>query len=335
MNKTLLRSLLLGACCAAPIAAVAGGVEVAPCCQPPRVDIPDMRAGWGFYLEGAAIQAYNNNLSYGFVEIVPAVIPTVVGEFKIPNVTPKWNFAIRGGVDYTLADSANVLKLDYEHVFDSNATDNTEIDVLGFVHGGEVKIKLDGVRLVSEQHILIGPYWEATLTGGLRYAHVQQTYERAIASGVFGDDDDLEGSATFFGDSHEVKFNGVGPLGGFGGMFHLTENLALGGETQIALLLGRNTNSIGLEYAVDGVVISEGGVDVSETTSLVPELFARIYGNYFYRFTDGMELQVELGWRLNQFFNVRDAIANDFFDVTHVSDDIGFSGPYLSAHLKI
>lgn len=361
MNKTLLRSLLLGACAVAPFAAIAGGVEVAPCCNPPRVDIPDMREGWGFYLEGAAIRPYNNNTVFG--DTLTFVAPNFdFFEVDYDAVNPDFNFALRVGVDYTMADSANILKLEYEHVWDSQSTANSDAsfvffdddeDDIPFVSAGDVKIRLDAVKLVSEQHILIGPYWEATLTGGLRYARVQQklNYGTALDLFVDGEDDDdgFDGALAFDAFENTMTFNGVGPLGGVGGMFHVTENLAFGAETQIALLLGSNKLDIDY-YALlpnffegpDFIPVA-GEFNTSSQTSIVPEIFARIYGNYFYRFDDGMELQVELGWRLDQYFNLRTSFAENeltedaFFAEAPItiSDEIGFSGPYLAAHLKI
>ena len=353
MNKTLLSSLLLGACCAAPIAAVAGGIEVATCCTPPRVDIPDMREGWGFYLEGAAIRPYNNDLGYAFYvsEFDPLDRFDPIG-FSIAEVQPDFNFDLRVGVDYTLANSANVLKLNYEHLF-SNRTETEEIDAFDNVFAAAVKIKLDAVSLVSEQHILIGPYWEATLTGGLRYARVAENFANGYA-GIVGFED-REGREPIAilgarGYETELQFNGVGPLVGLGGMFHLTENLALGAEGQVALLLGRSDMTVqaGEAIEMEDVFFAEFDTlpfDTESRTSIVPEIMTRIYGNYFYRFTDGMELQVELGWRLDQYMNIHGRYVDDvvgtaemglFHDVpANLSDDVGFSGPYLSAHLKI
>jgi len=347
MKKTLLRSLLLGACCAAPIAAMAGGLEAPTCCTPPRVDIPDMREGWGFMLEGAAIQPYNNNLAYASplvtstVGVAPLAFTTHFVD--IEEVKPNYKFDLRVGVDYTLADSANVLKLTYEHFFNNDDSNDDDDD---FVNRS-VNFKFDEVTLASEQHILIGPYWEATLTGGLRWARVQQNSNLdATLIGVPADV--ITGGVNgVYGIDQTAKFNGVGPVGGVGSMFHLTENLALGAEGLVAILIGNS--QLDVDYATDGigfllpVPTIAADVDTDSVTSVVPELFMRIYANYFYRFQDGMELQVEAGWRTNHFFNLRtgldevERVARASFapEVNTLSDEISFSGPYLMGHLKI
>lgn len=335
MKKTLLSSLLLGACCAAPIAAIAGGIDVVVP-GPPRVDIPDMREGWGFMIEGAALRGYNNDLSYFTFDSEVFAPADVTFADKVFEVKPDYAFNLRVGVDYTLADSANILKLNYEHLF-HNTTSNSEnliTGAAGTVYAkGSVEQQLDDVNLVSEQHILIGPYIEATITGGLRYARVSQDFSAVV---------DATGAGLGFTEAatttSSFQFNGVGPLGGMGAMFHLTENFALGGETQVALLIGESkltgSDSDIFTFAGD-TFIANGTIRTNDVYSIVPELYARIYGNYFYRFDDGMELQLELGWRVNQFFNIRTAVDDHVVNPTTTSNDIGFSGPYLMGHLKI
>lgn len=339
MKRALLRSLLIGSCAIAPIMAFAGGIDVEkPCCTV-RVDIPEMREGWGFSVQGAALRGYNNDLNY--INVLESTSATTVGgnTFFVNNVDantvePNYDFALLLGVDYTFADSANMIKLFYEHLFSTTANGNS-YDLIGNEYEGSVKLKLDGVSLLSEQHIIIGPYWEATFSGGLRYARVSQYFNSSLETG--SDFPDIPGQDTpsllgYFTES--MQFNGVGPLAGLGGMFHVTPSIKVGAEAQAALLVGKNdanlitnvlTPTLGVLPAYDSVT---SNYDANSIYSIVPEMYARIYGNYFYRCADGMELELEAGWRMNQFFNLR---TDSFGD----SDDIGFSGPYLMGHLKL
>lgn len=332
MKKTLLSSLLLGACCAAPIAAIAGGIDVVVP-GPPRVDIPDMREGWGFTVAGAALRGYNNDLGFFTFDSEVFAPADLTFADKVFEVKPDYAFNLTVGVDYTLADSANILKLTYEHLFHNTSSNSETLATAagGTVYAkGSVQQELDDVNLVSEQHILIGPYIEATLTGGLRYARVSQDFDTvldATAAVVPVVDAAINTAAN-------LQFNGVGPLGGMGVMFHMTENFALGGETQVALLLGESKLSNTDSFLGDDIAVN-GTLKTNDVYSIVPELYARIYGNYFYRFDDGMELQLELGWRVNQFFNIRTSVDDDIVNPTTTSNDIGFSGPYLMGHLKI
>jgi hypothetical protein len=350
MKKTLLRSLLIGAASIAPIAAIAGGVEVETCCKPPRVDIPDMREGWSFSIEGSALRGYNNNLTYSeFTSFFSETIGSTVFETEeafVNDIAPNYAFGLRVSANYTLANSANVLKLFYEHLFRRSASDETAAIIpvsssenVAVASEGSAREKLDGVTLLSEQHILIGPYWETTFSGGVRFAHVGQDLTASSAAALLSNLAPSDVIAERINSS--MQFNGVGPMVGFGSMFHVWENIAIGGEAQAALLMGRNkigfteflANSSTPIFAADpaAIVVNE---DIDSIYSIVPEMYYRLYANYFYRFNNGSTMQVEAGWRANQFFNLRtfargvvsaEGIA---VNVTN-SDDIGFSGPYL------
>lgn len=338
MKKALLRSLLLSSCAIAPVVAIAGGIDAeAPCCAV-RVDIPEMREGWGFTIQGAALRGYNNNLDY--VDAIQTSTEATVGgntffanNYSINAVQPNYDFAMLVGVDYTFANSANMIKLSYEHLFNSTAQ-GTTYDYVANEYEGSVKLKLDGVSLLSEQHMLIGPYWEATFSGGLRYARVSQNLQTVLeTASAFPEVGGESAPILGYGET-TMQFNGVGPLAGLGGMFHITQSIMLGAEAQAALLVGKNnTNTIQTILTEAPTILPayesiNSNYSANNIYSVVPEMYARIYGNYFYRCADGMELQLEAGWRMNQFFNVR---TNSF----GTSDDIGFSGPYLMGHVKL
>lgn len=371
MKKTLLRSMIIGAAAIAPVVSFAGGVEVSPCCNPPRVDIPNMPAGFGFTIEGSALRGYNNDLNYLSFTTIDSISTIATSEVLnsslFDQISPVYAFGLRVGIDYTLADSANVIKLYYEHLFNRKATSDAEfafgetlvslgedpIVNLGFE--GEAKQKFDGVTLLSEQHILIGPYWETTISGGVRFAHLGQELNVEEAQVVSSPTTLIQvGDALA---SYNMQFNGVGPLVGIGGLFHYTETLGIGADMQGALLMGRNTidaslsglsfsrGAPALTMAPAGIFTSSGvaTAEIDDIYSVVPELFYRIYANYNHHFNDGAQLEIEAGWRANQFFNVRTfqtgapslragAVLNAG---TTVSDDIGFSGPYLLVHYKL
>ena len=361
MKNTLLRSLLLGAASLSPLLAIAGGVEVTTCCNLPRVDIPEMKEGWGISLEAAALRPYNNNLNYlAYETLTSEIVGATAFDFAMNNIediAPVYSLALRAGVDYTIADSANVIKLSYEHLFARDGSNEFHNDVafdggtVVYDISGTVKQKLDGVTLLSEQHILIGSSWETTLSGGARFAHVSQTFstnENVLLVGT-----SMLAPAPMIAvvetSDFNMQYNGAGPLVGLGAIFHVMDNFALGAQTQGALLIGRNKISVDAEALILGAApvgiapplteIFTEELDSKSIYSIVPEMDYRLYANYFYRFTNGGELEVEAGWRANQFFNLRtfsttgsaDSIAINSVD----SDDIGFSGPYLSFHYKI
>jgi hypothetical protein len=366
MNNTFLRRLLVGLCLGSPLTALAGGVDIlVP--EASRVDIPGMRPGWGFTVEGAALRSFNNNLNYfSFTSSLSGATGGGVSNSLIENVNfienidPNYAFNLRVGLDYTLAGSANVLKLYYEHLFarTASATFNTFIPSSGGLGSseswveatGSAKQKLDGVSLLSEQHILIGPSWETTIMGGVRYARVSQdlniinptiSINPSVRASL--QIDTIEADAT-------MQYNGVGPLVGLGANFTFFRNFAIGAEAQGSLLIGLNKiSSTSVETVLQSTItITETDILSDNIYSVVPELFARLYGNYLYRFNNGSELLVEAGWRVNQFFNLRTFSnngnqSNGAFGASNGvlapdstnSDDIGFSGPYVLVHYKL
>lgn len=370
MKHYLLKSILLGIGFS-PLLAIAGGVDViVPATPVSRVDIPDMREGWGFFVEGSVLRGYNNNLNY-FVSNDSVLFISDSGEAIDNNgifqdLSPDYAFTLRLGMDYTFAQSGNMLKLYYEHLFPRTANASTqaivlenpfldigEIDIEG---AGSVKQQLDGVTFLSEQHILIGPIWETTLSGGIRYARVSQELEAsAVLAYLIPNNDSYVDVPS---DAFTMQFNGVGPLAGFGTIFHVADQFAIGAEALGALLVGYNKIAQGgfdLTYDLAGNITgTQNNVSIDPIYSLVTEMYYRLYGNYFYRFQDGSELQIEAGWRANQFFNLRtfeieiaplnggygfDNVRN-FANLgpsvnTTTSDDIGFSGPYLMVHYKL
>jgi hypothetical protein len=344
---------VLGSLFLLPCTTFAGGIDLLP--LPASVDIPDMRGGWGASIEVAALKPYNNNLNY-FLITQPLSSEDGLGNAyqslttRIERVDPIYAPALRVGINYTFADKGNVLKLNYEHLFDKEASDFFQ-DIPNLLYtDASVRQKLDGISLVSEQHILIGPYWETTLTIGARYAHLRQELAANFTNYVF---DTPTNDINFNNQSFSVQFDGTGPLVGLGTIFLLTDKLALGAEVQGALLVGRNNldiTSFNERETPTFTDLTYGANELDHVYSIVPELFYRIYANYFYRFANGSELQMEAGWRTNQFFNLRTfdfALSGTANPATHTStpfiispnttrsDDIAFGGPYVMFNYKL
>lgn len=356
MNNHPIKQLMLSLCCTFPLQAIAGGIEIIDTAQYPNVDIPQMRPGYGFVVEGSWIRPYNNNLNYAmdsdFISIKgPFNLGLEATNRVFSNITPLYGFALGAGVNYVFEDKANVIKLYYEHLFSRQGSDSYGNLQTLLVAQGDVEDKYDGISLVSEQHILIGPYWETTFTGGARFAHLRQNLSAYQA--VFGASGPE--SATAFAGNFNSQFNGVGPMLGFGSIFLITDKLEVGAEALGALLIG-NSNVSATGNIADLFLPSESGFALSNTASpdsihsIVPELFYKLYMNYFHRFNDGSQIQFEAGWRANQFFNVRTfknelmANASNLNQPNAVqgprtndddSDTIGFSGPYFMVNYKL
>jgi len=357
------RQLLTTLTIATPLFAHAGGIEIieatAPCCEV----IPNMISGWGFSIEGAALRPYDNDLIYGLNSSNEYSSDGPDSNiFDIDNYykyfKPKYAFNLRVGLSYTFYDSGTVLQLFYEHYFNRKVTDSSAFEVTNdqrdtpprtfdYFNEGSLRNKFDGVTLAAEQHFILGPFWESTLTGGLRFAHLSQQIE--LANNFVQVQDANFFNATAF---NSMQFNGAGPLAGIGTIFHLNEDFAIGAEGLGALLMGRNKIGSNVTYN-SGTVGSLPDTTVNANNhidsiySIVPEVYYRIYGNYSYLFANNTELTIELGWRGNLFFNVRTALLegdvssnkpplfNSTEQIPTFSTDLGFMGPYLTVYYQI
>jgi len=352
MKNIFLRSLILGAGYLSPLIAIAGDIDIVTPLVPISVQLPNMLEGWGFSVEGTALRAYDNNLTYFSQAITTAgviVDPSLNTNTSYQQYEPLdgiYSFGLHVGVDYTFHDYANVLKLYYEHLFARTASDNfvdseifpetPTLETLS-IASGSIKQKLDAITLISEQHLLIGPFWEATFSGGARFTHVSQMLH--TTSSLTSDNVSLDVFTTDTTSDYSMQFNGVGPVAGLGTLFHLFPSLTLGVEGQLAALIGRNkiNTSFNIINLTNNVATFNGDFinQVNEIYSVVPEAYLRIYGNYLYTFSNASELEIEAGWRVNQFFNLRTFDSDYTSQNTTTSDDIGFSGPYLLVHYKI
>lgn len=365
MRYFLLRVLSL-ACSIIPAASIAGGLESPHSPILPTVTIPTITPGLGLSIQGSALRGYNNNLNYAspsdaFIFGIIRLNPVNPGSVSFYTLSPPYAFALQVGLDYALADQGNILKLNYEHLFNRESTANNSdtyvstsvldpISTVVFGGTGSLDQKLDNISLFSEQHVLIGAKWETTFSGGLRFAHLVQELSTKELATI-----DTPATSTALTTSSTMQFNGVGPMAGLGALFHLNNSLLIGTQVEGALLLGLNkiNNQIRTHIVVPPSTNSLAVYPFFNTNSYgtVPELAYSIYANYFYRFNNQAEMEIEIGWRMDQFFNLR--TFNDFNSVINMvtagnyveniasaalnliqSDDIGFSGPYLMTHIK-
>jgi hypothetical protein len=356
MKKFLLCNVLLISL--VPLNSNAGGIEDIPPALP-VIDTPAMRPGFGYWIEANYLRGYTNqNDAYGnsTVEYSSSTVDVVDYIDYYRSIDQNYSFGLQVGGFYVIPDTANVLKLSYGHLFAHTTHTNftgPRYDLVNEV--GNVVIrntkasrqqKLDDVTLLSEQHVLIGPYWETTISGGARYARVSQDSGFYSNSPVFSIPEYMLEYHNYGKVDYALQFNGVGPMLGLGGLFHFWENCAFGAEVQGALLMGREkinySQTSGQIYPTSLTLTIEKDID-DQINSMVPEFFYRIYANYFARLNNGAEIELELGWRTNQFFNLRiwqfGAYSGEDAAVAAVnttySQDIGFSGPYLTFQYKL
>lgn len=356
MKRFLLYPCLMSLLSANPLMALAGGLETPiplELSAIPAVDIPEQKKGFSIGIESALLRPYNNNLGYGFTvhPFLGATTPSGINYFDeivtVDELGPQYDFNLRLNVDVVLGYSGNKFRLTYDHLFDRNIQDHVTNWEEGSVVG-EVRQKLDMATLISQQHMLIGQYWEASFSGGVGFAHLNQ-HMRSYSNTLFAETP-FQRLTTL---TKSVQYNGVGPLLGLGSTFHATPSISLGAETESILLIGNNNLDMIEDYTNNnlnssGEIVSyftgHTSTDGKGIYNIVPQWNYRVYVNYLYRTGSENALLVELGWRGTQFFNVRSYEAPTLFRGTETSftifngissvqsttsDKISFAGPYL------
>jgi len=280
---------------------------------PPNVDVPDNLGTAGITLEGFYLRGFNSDLVYA---VSPLFL--VSGTNTIRQLSQDYAFGARLAVDYVGPDSYNILKLEYEHLPQSHGSESFFDGVTHF--HASVESTYRAFSATSEQPLLIGPYWETHFIGGARYIQVSQTFSPRGAFFL------PEFSAsTISAARYEVQFSGGGIVGGLSSLWTY-HGFGIGTEalTSILLVNNRLNNSFAIDQNITPILYNVV-VNIDDIMNIVPELHVRGFMNYRYKFRNDTEFTTELGYRFNQFFNVRTNHVFENIDSQH----IGFAGPYL------
>ncbi len=168
-------------------------------------------------------------------------------------------------------------------------------------------------------------------SAGLRYAKLDTTL-KALYTGA-GDGSQFGPKGT------EVKltndFSGIGPRVVSNAVYNLPANFGLVAEVGASLLIGTADMSIHQYNYDNDNATTIPAVDVKKSTStLVPELDAKIGVNYTLQFANQSSLIFDLGWQAINYFDVNGRF--QFHDdhegaFANTLSSVGFNGPYLGA----
>lgn len=276
---------------------------------PPNVDIPDNLGTAGLTLEGFYLRGINNNLVY-------AIMPFNTN--SVLQLSQNYAFGGHIAIDYVDPYSSHLSRLEYEHLPETHAGQN-------FFNGtthyhASVESSYRAFNALVEQSLLIGPYWETTFIAGLSYVQLSQRFS---PQGLFFVP--VLPSSFISAAKYELQLSGGGLIGGLRALLNYY-GFAVGTEVLPTLLIMKNrlNNSFDINQAIPPVIYTTV-VNVSGIMSVVPELQMRGFLIYGYQFQNDTQLTAEIGYRFNQFFNVRTNHA--FLDLE--SQEIGFAGPYL------
>lgn len=279
----------------------------------PNVDVPDNQGSAGFSVEGWWARAYNNNLVY------TQHIYSLYGFSD--SLSPDSDFAGRVEVQYVGPESFNWIKFDYEHFPESH---DKKLYIANAIFEGEVEAGFRGATALAEQPLYIGKYWTSTFFGGMRFAQLEQRFTHVDISRraeiVLGDS---------VGERYELRYDGVGPIIGTSALLQ-RKGLGVGVRGYTALLLGNSKiNGFSIQNVPFSLDLNFSPVDIPEQYSIVPEMHMRGFINYTYSTIMLSNFTIEAGWRMNEFFNLRARNC----DRKLLSDQLGFSGPYVLFHV--
>ena len=192
----------------------------------------------------------------------------------------------------------------------------------------------DAVDLVFGQKMQFG--YRVTLRpfGGLRYAAINlktnTVYEVATPDGLGGID------SSELRNHFNSKFQGLGTRAGFDGAVRLGKNFSLVGRVGAALLGGNIDESMKLFVtAFDASVPTSfmGNLSRLEVNSpqasIIPELDLRIGVDFLYPVTTGVAFNMQIGYDVTHYFDVKDMSLVSYLDAIGHRNDFAIQGAYV------
>jgi hypothetical protein len=301
---------------------------------------PDSVGVWSFGIEALYVKPANNQFQYGQLNTdTTATIPT----FKNKSVSNDHEWGGTVDMTYMFPGSSRDVKLSYTHIDFSNSSNttvganqsfdagdfNNAFDTEGDYAKGSQDTDVDSVDLVFGQWIRIGQRVDLHPFGGLRYADIR-TDDKGTYSDVSTD------PATVSTQKFTSDFQGIGPRVGMDTAVHLGQGFSIVGTMAGSLLIGSNNSKFNV-YDATGSIAEQDIYKNGSSTTVVPELDARIGVDYMYAFTPETSMNVQLGWQVVNYFDVTDTDAIDAVSPNTVnnSEDFGYQGPYLRLQVNL
>ncbi len=303
---------------------------------------PDSVGVWSFGIEALYAKPSNNQFQYGQLVTDPTSdFPSV----KNKSVSSDHDWGGTVDMTYMFPGSSRDVKLSYSHI-DFNNSSNTvvganqlfalpigDLDDLagaGDTAKGSQDTDVDAVDLVFGQWIRIGQRVDLHPFGGLRYA--------AIDTDDKGTYTDISNTAANNFQTAQFKsdFDGIGPRAGVDTAVHLGYGFSIVGTMAGSLLIG-STDSKYTTYNPNLTTASTNVYKSGSSTTIVPELDARIGVDYMYAFTPETSMNVQLGWQVVNYFDVTNTDAVDIAvpNTVNNSEDFGYQGPYLRLQVNL
>ena len=278
-----------------------------PVCAPGNVTVPCEKSAWDFGVQALYLQPSLS--SHSFIGTRAGANGTL--DYLRANPNYAWGFKLEGSYHY---GQGNDVDLNWYHVSKTrNATIYPDVDLLtrDVVEPirTTVKPQWDAVNLEFGQHVDFTESTSARFHAGLAYVRVENQRNGYL----------LTTTADRYNTT--MKYNGVGPRLGMDNMYDWGNGFGIYGNAAMALFTGQSKfNSAAYDAA--GQVLGSNG----STTSVVPELEAKLGAKYTYAMAQG-DLSLDIGWMWVNYFHGQQFGTPLVADVKDT--DFGLQGPYV------
>lgn len=351
---------------AATTLAISVGVLAQPLkndASPFDLNVPDLRSGFQFNVEGSFLKPSNSDLDYAILS------DDDFPRSQLLSVRPDTDFSWGVGVGYVFPNSGNDVRLNWRE-FERSDTEAVTADDSrsSFSSTGTARFDLNEIDLNVGQYINVGNRLQLRPFAGLRHARVESNLNTRYTSG-----DRLQDSSVVGGDRllPEVvvresindrlysRFSGLGPQLGVDANYNLGEGVHAVGHLATALLVGKvhvdSSEVVDFNYS-EGLSFA---YNADDQTRVVPAFDAKLGLNYSYTFDCESVFTIEGGYKATQYVDAIDRLrlldssyilSGDVFSSVSVAEDylepisfsnssktsgVGFSGPYIQLSLKI
>ena len=316
---------------------------------PFAVNIPNLKSGFEFNIEGLFLKPSNSDLDYGFVTDSDRAVTNLL------TIKPDTDFAFGAGIGYVFPNSGNNVQLNWTGF---NHTDNNTFTLqgngdltapFGYRFDNEdnddttkastaAQFKLSAIDLDAGQYVDVGNRLQMRLFAGLRFARVESNLrDRYTELDTGNQDEGPEDLAE--NDSFRSKFSGIGPRLGADATYNLASGFAAVGHVATSLLVGRvdsNSSFAFYDYNDD----SESGsliIGSEKLTRVVPAIDAKLGLSYNYTFDCDSVVTLEGGYKASQYIDAVDRLKAESRTgvVTRSTSSLGFSGPYVKLAVKL
>ncbi|MDF1655607.1 MAG: Lpg1974 family pore-forming outer membrane protein [Coxiellaceae bacterium] len=308
MKQSLCKLSLVGLTCLIPALTVqAGGVET-----PTKTSLPKVAPGFGVSAAWLYLEAGASNLEYA-VYTTPLPVPSPSWQQKF--VYPSYTSAFTLGLQYTFADSADQIKLDW---LDFSSTDTNSATAAGtatdsiappYYFGplaqrlngsnasGAATFNLDQVNLVYARILNLGQHIRFEPFAGLAASYLKQSLSASYAGTVT-----VDGSAYTIDSYNTSKYKAMGPRLGFNAVGFIGHHFGITASMGASILVGSmatNAYFISLGNATGSVgntTPTQTSLADQSQTAVVPEFDSTLGLSYDFDFKSGSSFSLEAGY---------------------------------------